>query len=454
MAPVPLLQPGVSLGQEPQELTPLPGYETTGMVRTNKTIPESERRQAFSDQPRAVTGCDDTNTRFRTFRENRSSEIGRARGQMMLCVVVCVLVLSGLVHTGPTNLRLADVHRHSNKLQQTLDPEVHMNISEIIRRWGYPAEEHEVVTEDGYILTVNRIPQGIKPTAAVLLQHGLLAAGSNWITNLPNCSLGYVLADAGYDVWLGNSRGNTWSRKHQNLQPDQEEFWRFSYDEMALKDLPAVVNHILKVTGQEQIYYIGHSQGTTIAFIAFSALPELASKIRLFFGLAPVATVAFTGSPMTKLSVLPDFLVWDLFGRRDFLPQSHMIEWFAEHAVHGGKLMAFDFGQAGNMKHYNQHLFPLMFSLSLSLSVTSRLYLLSLGPPPPPQSTPPQYHVQDMKVPTALFSGGQDTLADPKDMAVLLTQVSNLVFHQHIEHWEHLDFIWGWMLLSRCFPPS
>lgn len=46
------------------------------------------------------------------------------------------------------------------------------------------------------------------------------------------------------------------------------------------------------------------------AFIAFSTLPELAGKIKLFFGLAPVATVAFTGSPMTKLSVLPEFLIW------------------------------------------------------------------------------------------------------------------------------------------------
>ncbi|XP_008436309.1 gastric triacylglycerol lipase isoform X2 [Poecilia reticulata] len=342
----------------------------------------------------------------------------------MLCIWVCMLYLSTLIHRSCT----IGGQCHSDESPWRLDPEVDMNITEIIQRWGYPSEEHEVLTEDGYILTVNRIPHGLKHTAgprsAVFLQHGLLAAGSNWITNLPNSSLGYVLADAGYDVWIGNSRGNTWSRKHQTLSPDLEDFWRFSYDEMALKDLPAVINHILKATGQEQIFYIGHSQGTTIAFIAFSTLPELASKIRLFFGLAPVATVAFTDSPMTKLSALPDFLIWT----RTPVYTTHcpagtsvqnMIHW--AQAVHGGKLMAFDFGPEGNMRHYNQ-------------------------------STPPEFRVQNMKVPTALFSGGHDTLADPKDVAALLTQVPNLVYHQHIEHWEHLDFIWGLDAPQVMFP--
>jgi lysosomal acid lipase/cholesteryl ester hydrolase len=64
----------------------------------------------------------------------------------------------------------------------------------MIVRHGYPAETHTVTTEDGYILTMHRIPYSPKSPAApntpvVFLQHGLLGSSSDWVILGPNKSL-------------------------------------------------------------------------------------------------------------------------------------------------------------------------------------------------------------------------------------------------------------------------
>ena len=66
-----------------------------------------------------------------------------------------------------------------------------------------------------------------------------------------------------------------------------------SFDQHSLLDLPAMVDLVLNVSQQEQIYYVGHSQGTVMGFAGFSSMPELASKIKLFVALAPVTTVTY-----------------------------------------------------------------------------------------------------------------------------------------------------------------
>lgn len=44
-------------------------------------------------------------------------------------------------------------------------------------------------------------------------------------------------------------------------------------------------------------------------FIAFSRIPELAKKVKMFFALAPVVSVQFATSPLVKLGQIPDHLI-------------------------------------------------------------------------------------------------------------------------------------------------
>lgn len=47
--------------------------------------------------------------------------------------------------------------------------------------------------------------------------------------------LAYLLADAGYDVWLANARGTEPSRAHIRLNPNgfwQKKYWSFSWHQI------------------------------------------------------------------------------------------------------------------------------------------------------------------------------------------------------------------------------
>uniref|UniRef100_A0A7N9IAT0 Lipase n=1 Tax=Macaca fascicularis TaxID=9541 RepID=A0A7N9IAT0_MACFA len=332
-------------------------------------------------------------------------------------------------------------------LENEVNPEVWMNTSEIIIYNGYPSEEYEVTTEDGYILLVNRIPYGRRhirstgPRPVVYMQHALFADNAYWLENYANGSLGFLLADAGYDVWMGNSRGNTWSRRHKTLSETDEKFWAFSFDEMAKYDLPGVIDFIVNKTGQEKLYFIGHSLGTTIGFVAFSTMPELAQRIKMNFALGPVISFKYPTGIFTSFFLLPNSIIKAVFGTKGFFLEdkkkkipstkicNNKILWLIcsefmslwagsnkknmNQLYQSDEFRAYDWGnEADNMKHYNQ-------------------------------SHPPIYDLTAMKVPTAIWAGGHDVLVTPQDVARILPQIKSLHYFKLLPDWNHFDFVWG-----------
>ena len=73
---------------------------------------------------------------------------------------------------------------------------------------------------------------------------------------------------------------------------------------MAKYDLPAMIDFVVAKTGQSQVYYAGHSQGTLIAFAELSHNKELAKKIKSVYGLGPVSTVKYMESPIKYLTLI------------------------------------------------------------------------------------------------------------------------------------------------------
>ena len=85
--------------------------------------------------------------------------------------------------------------------------------------------------------------------------------------------LAISLAKAGYDVWLGNNRGNIFSNEHEKLDwaVDEKEYWDFSFPELGTYDLPAMVETVVEETNGRKVRYIGTSLGTTQMFYALQS---------------------------------------------------------------------------------------------------------------------------------------------------------------------------------------
>eukprot|EP01117_Protostelium_nocturnum_P007700 TRINITY_DN2764_c0_g3_i1.p1 TRINITY_DN2764_c0_g3~~TRINITY_DN2764_c0_g3_i1.p1 ORF type:complete len:319 (-),score=78.46 TRINITY_DN2764_c0_g3_i1:1018-1974(-) len=162
---------------------------------------------------------------------------------------------------------------------------------QLIRSKGFPFELHTATTVDGYDLALHRIP-GKQGSVPVVLQHGFLDTSATFVLNDRSNSLGFMLADAGFDVWISNTRMNTYSYASNVIKSLGK--WGWTFDQHAYLDYPTALEYVQKQTGKKP-HVVAHSQGGTTLLQALAYVKLPISKITL---LAPVVSLKHLKSPL------------------------------------------------------------------------------------------------------------------------------------------------------------
>ncbi|XP_020522351.1 uncharacterized protein LOC18433608 [Amborella trichopoda] len=127
---------------------------------------------------------------------------------------------------------------------QTLNTDAR-TCKDVITELGYPYEAIRVVTSDGYVLLLERIPRR-DARKVVFLQHGVFDSSLGWVSNGVVGSPAFAAYDHGYDVFLGNFRGLV-SREHVNKNISSQKYWKYSVNEHGIQDIPAMIEKIHEV---------------------------------------------------------------------------------------------------------------------------------------------------------------------------------------------------------------
>jgi len=359
------------------------------------------------------------------------------------------------------------------------------DFTELCELYGYYCEEHIVQTGDGYLLGLHRLgwkrgeegervnagpgKDGLKKKV-VYMHHGLMMNSEVWVclTERERC-LPFELVERGYDVWLGNNRGNKYSKKNIHMAPTDPKFWNFSMDQFAFHDIPDSIAYILETTHQPSLSYIGFSQGTAQAFATLSIHPTLNEKVDVFIALAPAMSPkgVASGTVDSFVKASPDIL-YLAFGRKAILASATMWQSILYPPIFVRLIdtsLKFLFNWTAVNISPDQKLasYPHLYSYTSTKSVVHWFQIIRNGvfqmyddeAPNPITSNRSKYYkvakfpTRNIKTPIVLVWGGSDSLVD---INVMLKELPRHTVAKEIPHYEHLDFLWASSVDKLVFP--
>ncbi|XP_037958904.1 lipase 1-like [Teleopsis dalmanni] len=371
------------------------------------------------------------------------------------CFLSAAIVLSFNIRNGNGAMSYLQEHYPASVIEDT-----QLDTAQLLKKYGYPSETHYVTTSDKYILCMHRIA---RPKARpLLLMHGLTDSSATWVLLGPWSSLGYYLYDQGYDVWMGNVRGNRYSRNHTIYSPDKDrDFWSFSWHEIGYYDLPALIDYILQQTGYKKLGYFGHSQGTTSFWVLCSMRPEYNEKVSVMNALAPVAFMKHIKAPllglMRQLLKISGDIVRELLPHTDIL----LTNCFRSSAMLNTCLDYFHQIVGKEVKQLNMTTMPIIFAHVpagsnrkqwehyLQLIESDRFCQFDYGAKENKKrygkAQPPDYPLDKITVPVGLYYTYNDYLSSEVDVQRLAKTLPNVaadVLYPH-KKWNHITMVWG-----------
>lgn len=84
------------------------------------------------------------------------------------------------------------------------------------------------------------------------------------------------------------------------MTESETDYLRFSWDDVASKDLPVIISKILSLTKLNKIDCVGHMEGATALLVLLSQKPNYNQKFNRLVTLGPVAFMEHSSNRVVK----------------------------------------------------------------------------------------------------------------------------------------------------------